>query len=179
MDVSIIEKSLGWLFKPAFFFFRYFKHRPDIIFSFESVGTAHSGEGGPIYHFLWRKLLVVHNDSAYLARGIKFNNQFPSGWTIDGDFPTRFEPDQRVKLPLSIAWREEQIPLVARFGTSSQHNMSNMLQSEILNRFEMRISFENQSGRRFHQVVRWSDGSIQAEYVKKPDLPLKPTANNI
>jgi hypothetical protein len=169
MDLSILEKALGWLFKPAIFFFRYLKHRPDIRVSLQPIAIKHRGEGGPMYHFLWEKFFVIHNDSPHLARGVKLLSPFPSGWTMHADFPTRLEPDQRVKIPLTIEWQEQQTSLVSRFGTSSQYNMSDRLESEILSRFGIKIAFDNEYGHRFHQLFRWSQGSIRSEFLKKPD----------
>ncbi len=166
MDLTTIDKVFGWLLKPAIALFRYLKHRPDIRLSLEPNAAGHSGEGSPTYHFFWHTSLVVHNDSPHLARGIKLENAFPSSWSLQVDLPTRLDPDERLKLPLTLNWHEEQHALVARFGTSSQQRLSTMLEPEILSQFNITFNFENEYGRQFRQAFRWVNGSIQSEFVK-------------
>lgn len=158
---------MGWIFKPVILVYYYFRSRPNIKINFESINATPIGEGSSTYHFLWDFKLVIHNDSNYLARGIKQLRKVPEGWALMGDFPTRLEPDQVIKLPLRASWHEEQNKLVIRYGTSSQINMLPQVQSHVFSQFRISISFINQYGRQYEQEFTWQDGDISSVPPKR------------
>ena len=135
--------------------------------SFESVSPTPIGEGSPTYMFLWDIKLVIHNDSNYLARGIKLLSEVPDGWALFNDFPTRLEADQVLKLQLRASYRENQATLVKRYGTSSQRNMLPAIEADVFSQFLISIHFANELGRQYEQTFVWRDGKVMSNSPRR------------
>ena len=146
-----IANLIPYLLKPATFFFRYLRQRPNILLTIESTSSSQgSGTISGWLHFKWWRTFILHNDSPYLARGIKLISPIPTGWILGNDFPTKLEPDEKFKIPIVIDTEKDKGQLAKEFG-SARTDFSLVYFPVALSTVKMEIRFSNQQGRTFQQ----------------------------
>jgi hypothetical protein len=158
---NLLEKFLGL----AFGYFR----KPRMILTITGSGCRH-GPGhisGTVY-FRWHRDLVLHNDSAYLIRGIKLLKSLPKPWVMSKQIPTRLEPDQKVTIPIQAEIREDNQKLIDRYGADMQQKFLNDIFPAFVANTLLEFEMQNQHGRTFYQYSAISqDGSVKTEITSK------------
>ena len=170
MNLDIITQFIKWVFTPALFVaialfvWRYLRARPNISLVIEGDGANQgSGNSGKL-HFRWRRTFVLHNDSPYLARGVRLiSAPLPLGWKFEGDLPTKLEPDERFKWNVVIDREEEVQSLTNLLGSHQRGAFGKSFLPFVLDSVSLVFSFKNRFGRPFYQVFRFITGQIESE----------------
>ena len=166
---SSLSELLKWVFTPAFcisiflYGWRFLRAKPNL--KIEIHGDGYNQGGGRFagtLHFRWYRDFVFHNDSDYLARGLKLISRVPQGCKFETSLPTKLGGDEKYSLKVQIEREENQASLMQWYG--DQHlKLGSLFLPKVLDEIILQVMFKNKFGRSFYQVFHFSNGIIHSE----------------
>jgi hypothetical protein len=155
--IETFEKLGGLLIKPVLFAYQYFRRQPEITLSMKNAGSSQGAMNlpGRLRLEYWSEL-VLHNDSPFLVRGIKLLSPFPKSWRLEGEVPTRLEPDQKLSIKVDVVVDRDHQELLNQFGESMRQRLASAVWPELLSAVHVEFELKNEHGRTVYQYTTFS-----------------------
>jgi len=160
-------KILEWVKGPAQALFQYFLEKPKLTISIEGRGAGSGFVANNVYAYSFYRILVLHNDAPFPARGIKLLKSFPSSWVLNSEIPTRLEADQRIRINITATVQSDSATLGNQFRNSAME-LSKVppFPKNVFGDVILEFQIENNKGRQFYQYSEINeDGSVNTTLI--------------
>lgn len=156
--METILELLAILYKFLTFPYQYYRDRPKLTIVIEGRGAGAGldpSNPGAITHtrrFTFNRILVLHNDSRTVVRGIKLLKPLPNMWVLNDEIPTRLEADSRLRIRM-VGVITERIDFLDNELGGSPGDLTGVVTFPVFSPADNLIEFqlENSKGRKFWQ----------------------------